>query len=104
MGEIDSGVEDSAALVFRVIDRTAAQNAHLDAVVEQGQIGSSFKVGGGAVAFGIEETRISQGDVPYAALALHPRLAEIDRFRFLKFRKLLDRLPFWPEHGVNEME
>ena len=42
--------------------------------------------------------------MPYPALALHPRLAEIDCPGLLKLRKLLDRLPFWPEHGMNEMK
>jgi hypothetical protein len=42
--------------------------------------------------------------VPDIALALYPSLAENDRTGRLKFRELIERLPFWLEHGVNQVQ
>ena len=58
--EIDAGAEHVAVLVFRMLDRHAAQHRDLDLRIEQREIDAGFHAVERGLVLGIEEARIAE--------------------------------------------
>ena len=103
MREIDAGIEDAPAGVFRMLHDAAAQHADFDRVVEQHEIDRGFQRGGGEIVLGVEEFGVGQGDVADLAFALDLGLAEVGKPAAAEFGEPLQRLALRLEHRVDEM-
>ena len=62
MREVDPGIENALAGIFRVLQQPAAQHADLDAVIEQHEIDRRLHCSHGAIVLGIEEGAVAVRD------------------------------------------
>ena len=104
MRQIDPGIEDAAAGVFRMLHGAAAQDADLDGIVEQSEIDRGLQRRRGAIVLGVEEFRIGQGDVTDFAFALNLGAAEVEETGAAEFGNPFQRLAPRLEHRVDEMQ
>src|ERR1700722_2360563 len=104
MCEVDAGIENTAAIIFRMIDGAAAQDANFDSIVEQREVDRDFEIRCRAVAFGIEKGWVAERHMARMALALNARFAQFDDAVLLKLVEFFQRLTPGLEHGVDQVQ
>ena len=103
MGQINTGVEDTFAGIFRMLQYAATQHADLDAVVEQNEVDGGLHRRHGVVVLGVEKGMIAVGDGSDIAFTFDSGVADRHPAGTLEFRKELFRLALWQQHGVDKM-
>src|SRR5205085_6976425 len=103
MGEIDPAAEDTAAAIFRMVERAAAQDRDIARRIEGREVDRDLHCLDRGFVFGIEETRIFHGQEASLAPAFETDLAEIEGALSDKFRQQLCAVWARQQHGVAEV-
>ena len=104
MREVDAGIENTAAVIFRMIDAASAQDANFDLIVEQREVDRGFEIRCRAVTFGIKEGRVAESRHGRHCLGARRALRPTRRRRSFETRQFFQRFTLRPEHGVDQMQ
>src|SRR4029453_19206410 len=103
MGEIDTGAEHAAPLVFRMLDHRAAHDRDLARAVEQREIDADFRAVERGLVLGVEKARVVLRHHRGLAGALHRGTRELDDAVALELLQQVLRLRPRNQHGMAEM-
>jgi hypothetical protein len=101
--EIDAGAEHMPVLVFRVLDRHAAQHRDFDAGIEQGEIDAGFHPVERGLILGVEEARIAEREHRRLAAPLDRSAGQFDATVLHKLGKQRLRFRLWQQHRLTEV-